>query len=982
MAATVLMRPGPGSFDKHESGIRRVVEAYAQFLPQFGFEITADLTETIDLVAVHAGSGKGAEVCHCHGLYWTGDLRTDKWETKANRYVIESARSARQITVPSTWVAKTFQREMRVSPHVIGHGIEADQWKHDEPNLEYVLWNKNRAGIDVCDPYPITDLAIRFPSTKFMTTFSRPDPPGNVQVTGILPHKDMKQAIQRAGVYLATTKETFGIGILEAMASGIPVLGFDYGGITDLVQHGVNGYLAVPGNYDDLADGLVYCAKNREGLGANGAYLAEAYLWENVAEQVAGVYRLSMKSSPSTVSVIIPTYNYAHMIERAVRSVMAQTYNMVHEIIIVDDGSTDDTIKIVEALVKEDTRVHFLRQDNMGVAHARNNGISHATGKYILCLDADDMLDPRYIEACVPALDEDRSLGIAYTGLQWIKPDGSTGLSPWPGEFDYNQQLKRRNQIPTACLFRREMWERLGGYKQRYAPGGAGSEDAEFWLRAGAYGWNAKKVTEAGLFIYSWMSGNVTGNPDYHETDWLAWHPWVEDEKHPFVSVASPANKWSHPVRQYDNPAVSVVIPVGNGHEKEVETALDSLEAQTFRKWEAIVVYDNDMDMRVEKKAYPYVTWLGTDKPGSGAGTARNIGVDHAEAGFLLFLDADDFLFPEALRTMIDEWNHTGYGVYSDYVGRAYIDDPEKLASNLEIIERDDDGNTAILYTLPDFDCERAKMQPANPPFIWNNITTLIPRSWHDEVGGFDESMKSWEDVDYWWRMAWLGKCFTKINTPLMMYKFYSGGRREVGLNQWENLLEYLAAKKEGIDIMACNCKEKNTKPQPAPMMMQESQGEETMIDDDYVMVQYISPNKGQHGVKGMHTGTFYGYRGGGEKFLVNRQDIALQPHLFVEIDKAPITPVEVIRATPPPQRIVEEAPVVEEPEVYPPYDSEMDFQVLPGVTPVIANRMVKAGFRTAEDLKARGADGLSGAIKGIGELKAQMIMDYVSSNY
>ena len=114
------------------------------------------------------------------------------------------------------------------------------------------------------------------------------------------------------------------------------------------------------------------------------------------------------------------------------------------------------------------------------------------------------------------------SLGIAYTGLRWHKPDGSTGISPWPGAFEYDRQLRRQNQVPTCCLFRRVMWERLGGYRQRYAPKGAGAEDAEFWLRAGAAGFGAQKVTDQALFNYSWMSGQVSGDANYQEVDWRA----------------------------------------------------------------------------------------------------------------------------------------------------------------------------------------------------------------------------------------------------------------------------------------------------------------------------------------------------------------------------------------------------------------------------------------------------------------------------
>jgi glycosyltransferase involved in cell wall biosynthesis len=74
--------------------------------------------------------------------------------------------------------------------------------------------------------------------------------------TGVkTPHEEMKRYIQRSAVYLALAKETWGIGIAEACASGIPVLGWSWGNVVNLVQHGVNGYLAKPNDVDDLCEG-------------------------------------------------------------------------------------------------------------------------------------------------------------------------------------------------------------------------------------------------------------------------------------------------------------------------------------------------------------------------------------------------------------------------------------------------------------------------------------------------------------------------------------------------------------------------------------------------------------------------------------------------------------------------------------------------------------------------------------------------------
>ena len=169
---------------------------------------------------------------------------------------------------------------------------------------------------------------------------------------------------------------------------------------------------------------------------------------------------------------------------------------------------------VVATAEMNDERFRYVRQENKGVAIARNRGISEGSQKYVCCLDADDAIAERFLEVCVRALEEERGLGIAYTGIWFIKPDGSEGVSPWPPQWDFNAQVKRRNQVPTCCVFRRDLWERLGGYRQRYAPYGAGAEDAEFWFRMGSIGYGGELATSEPLFVYH-LGGAVSGNQNY-----------------------------------------------------------------------------------------------------------------------------------------------------------------------------------------------------------------------------------------------------------------------------------------------------------------------------------------------------------------------------------------------------------------------------------------------------------------------------------
>jgi glycosyltransferase involved in cell wall biosynthesis len=587
----------PQNISGEESGIVRVMRAYEKYLPDYGVKLVSP-EEEHDLKAIHAGSldeFKPDEVivAHLHGLYWTADYNAPKFEYRTNQKVINSMIHAKEMIVPSAWVNEAIQRDMRRSAHVIPHGIDWEEWE-PEDSQGYVLWNKNRPQ-DVCTPQAVSQLALKSPHTNFVTTFTT-EQRSNVKVVGVLPHVQMKTLVQQCGVYLVTSKETFCIGALEAMASSKPVLYYAYGNVPNLVPHGVAGYGARPGDEEDLLNGLNYCLKYGKTLGDNGRELVKQYTWAKVCEQVAEVYRQALKPQGQTVSIIIPCYNKAGLVSRAIDSALVQTHPC--EIIVVDDGSTDGSWREIK---KYGDYIHSYRTDNYGVTATRNTGLAKSIGHYIVCLDADDALSDTYVETMLRYLGQDQSLGAVYSRIMNVYPDGRKELSPWPREWNYDQHLAGINQVPTCCLMRRDMVTALGGYREAYAQGKkCGFEDSDLFLRMGAYGWRAKLVTEEPLFLYS--SGvQITGSPKseiaqmqrdeqaYYQQNYL----WYTTGQHPFASAATPS-LMSHPVRQYDEPLVTVEV---TGQE-DLALTLNSLEAQTEHRWEVIAT---------PLTGYPYV---------------------------------------------------------------------------------------------------------------------------------------------------------------------------------------------------------------------------------------------------------------------------------------------------------------------------------------------------------------------------------------
>lgn len=196
------------------------------------------------------------------------------------------------------------------------------------------------------------------------------------------------------------------------------------------------------------------------------------------------------------VSVIIPCYNYAHYLKKGVESVIRQTYQNF-EIIIVNDGSTDNTLNVANSLKREfyNYDITIIDQENSGhPAISRNNGIKVANGKYILPLDADDMIDTTMIEKCVSLLENNKSISIAYTDQVYFNESGRKLVPTIEYDFQY---LIKNNFIGSCSLFRKSTWDQVGGYDESIA----GYEDWEFWISCGKLGNIGKRIPE-NLFYY------------------------------------------------------------------------------------------------------------------------------------------------------------------------------------------------------------------------------------------------------------------------------------------------------------------------------------------------------------------------------------------------------------------------------------------------------------------------------------------------
>jgi glycosyltransferase involved in cell wall biosynthesis len=183
------------------------------------------------------------------------------------------------------------------------------------------------------------------------------------------------------------------------------------------------------------------------------------------------------------ISVIIPVYNGEETIKKTIESVLNQTFNDF-EIIIIDDGSQDSTLAVIDNI--QDSRKKVFSYPNAGVSESRNRGLKLATGEYIAFLDADDLWTPDKLEAQLKALQENPKAAVAYSWSDWIDESGQFLRSG--GHITVNgnayEKLLLRDFIESGSnpLIRRQALDEVGGFEFSVTH----AEDWDMWLRLAA----------------------------------------------------------------------------------------------------------------------------------------------------------------------------------------------------------------------------------------------------------------------------------------------------------------------------------------------------------------------------------------------------------------------------------------------------------------------------------------------------------------
>lgn len=216
--------------------------------------------------------------------------------------------------------------------------------------------------------------------------------------------------------------------------------------------------------------------------------------------------------SPSSpfVDIIIPAYNAARFLPAAIESVEAQTFTD-WRILLIDDGSTDDTAAVVASYAERlGAKLKYIRQENRGLPAARNTAIRNSSAKLLALLDADDLWLPGRLAASVASFDSRPQAGVSYGLISWIDASGEiTGTfqgNPAPVEGRVaNDIYTRRMQLPCPSMtFRREAAERVGMFDETMRA----TEDRDLWLRIALH-YEVAFVPEV-IALYRLSSGTMS----------------------------------------------------------------------------------------------------------------------------------------------------------------------------------------------------------------------------------------------------------------------------------------------------------------------------------------------------------------------------------------------------------------------------------------------------------------------------------------
>lgn len=452
------------------------------------------------------------------------------------------------------------------------------------------------------------------------------------------------------------------------------------------------------------------------------------------------------------ISAIIPTYNRGKYIATAIRSILEQKNNKWNvEIIVVDDGSTDNT----EEVLKEfEGKITYIKTPNSGKpATPRNIGIKKAKGELIAFLDSDDMWVSDKLALQIPLFDEPElvlSCGNATImdekGKKAKKPMGSVEQLKGAEKFS---TLVKQNAVSTlTTVIRKEAFYAVGGFNESEKLRAV--EDYDLWLRISAAYPKGIKIVPETLAYYRQHDDNISASDPFQAIERLI---NVYDSLWDFPMLGGGNRKlleekldamhenWSRvKVETGSKPAISVVMSVYNG-EGYLAPAIKSILDQTFTEFEFIIIDDGSIDSSVDIiRSFndPRIRLI--RQTNHKLVYSLNKGVRLARADFIARQDADDISLPNRFE--------------KELAWLTVNDDRGLVGSFFTYIHERTSSPTSTTITSPTKHIDLHRMMGIVNPFAHGS--TMYRKKFFNGAGGYREDYGPTEDYDLWRRMVQL----------------------------------------------------------------------------------------------------------------------------------------------------------------------------------------------------------------------------------
>jgi len=720
------------------------------------------------------------------------------WEDKRKIY----RESDLDIIVPSQWLKSIVEKSiLKDKPiHLIYNGIDPELFKpRDNAAVRQKLNIPQNATVlafvankGLRDDFKGGDLllqaykylAAKYPDLYFLCIGGQPQNETMdrfIQVPHISDEKVLAHIYSAADAFIyPTIADNCPLVVLEAMGCGIPVVSFDVGGVSELIDHGQTGLLAPKKDANtliQLTEKLITDPNMRHQFGiAARQKLLKKFTITHMTDQYVALYHgiiEKRKSSsretnrkvvslpknilqPSTVNVtaphnsgeylvsaIVSTYNSEKFFRGCLEDLEAQTIADKLEIIVVNSNSEQNEDAIVKEFQKKYNNITYIKTDQReGLYTAWNRAVKIAKGQFLTNANTDDRHQKDAFEILANTLLENPDIALAYGDQIVTDTPNPTFDNHHVVELVKRPEYSHQRLLFGCCVGSQPMWRKslhdeIGCFDESLSV----AADWDFWLRISEK-YPFKHVPQTlGLYFY-----NDQGVEHCNKIHSL-YERYLVGKRYgnPYISIFQV-------YQAKGNPLVSVIIPVYNA-EKYIASAIESVLIQNYRNFEVIVIDDGSTDNTKQ-----IIDSFGDEKircfyqPNAGLASSHNAGIKKSKGQFLIKLDADDIMTPDFIEKhlkIFEQFPETDL-VYCD---DTLVDEGDKV---LRVIRRPEYSDTNLLI--------RDLFQCGFPvvPF-----RTCIKRSVFDKIGFFDETLCMAEDYDMICRFVKSGLKIKHLPEPL-----------------------------------------------------------------------------------------------------------------------------------------------------------------------------------------------------------------------